>query len=141
MGASVSLGKLDISQPRHDINSAFKPPSQRWISDDPNAGNNSKNVLLHMTFNTPIDLYPPDLSGIPQDASVPDGGWGGKLQCGRVVYSDFHVSTDNVQFGMPFPAACKGGPMTAQEKALTFMIFDLSACVQKDEEPPVPPVM
>jgi hypothetical protein len=138
VGASMVLGKLDIVDPRHDINQAYKPPSQRWMYGDDNV-NNDKNVMLHMTFNTPIDLHPPDLAGIPMDGGVPDGGWGGKLQCGRAVYSDFHVST-NARNGDTFPQACVGGDMTPQEKALTFMLFDLSACVTPDEEMPEPPI-
>ena len=55
--------------------------------------------------------------------------------CGRVVYSDFHVesqqtATDNT--GMVFPAECAGttpASMTPQEKLLEFMLFDLTSCV------------
>jgi hypothetical protein len=38
-----------------------------------------------------------------------------------------------------FPMACRNGDLTAQEKALEFMLFDLSACVSPDSwTPPVP---
>lgn len=140
--ASTQLGKILIRDPRHDINQAYKPPSQRWMYGDDQL-NQTSNVLLHMTFNTPIVMQPPDFSGISMDGGVPDGGWGGTLQCGRVVYSDFHVSTDAINPGQnTIPAVCKYGPnfpLSAQEKALTFMLFDLSACVTPDEaEPEIP---
>lgn len=38
-----------------------------------------------------------------------------------------------------FPGSCKSGPLTAQEKALEFMLLDLTACVSPDSAPPPPP--
>ncbi|MGZ3438318.1 MAG: carboxypeptidase regulatory-like domain-containing protein, partial [Polyangia bacterium] len=58
--------------------------------------------------------------------------------CGRVVFSDFHVTQSAVVPLQPFPTACKSEPMTDQEKALAFMLFDLSSCVQSDGQPPTP---
>ncbi len=51
-------------------------------------------------------------------------------QCGRVTYSDFHVidQTPTTQT-LTFPAECTTTPMTAQEKALEFMLFNLASCV------------
>ena len=76
---------------------------------------------MHYTFNTPV--------GAPQSQ-----------QCGRVLYSDFHVvSEDSPQGGPVFPQECTPAPMTPQELALEFMFFDLSACIQPDTDPPRPP--
>jgi hypothetical protein len=59
-------------------------------------------------------------------------------QFGRVVYSDFHVSTTGTVAGSPFPAWCGTSPrnLTAGEKALEYMLFDLSSCTPADYIPP-----
>jgi len=74
-----------------------------------------------MTFNTPIGAAP-------------------AAQCGRVVYSDFHVSASALNgTSFTFPEGCNTGDLTAQEKALEFMLFDLTACLTPDYVPPTPP--
>jgi hypothetical protein len=58
--------------------------------------------------------------------------------CGRVAYSGFHVSggAGTSPFASSlFPNHCSGD-LTAQEKVLLYMLFDLGACVGA---PPVPP--
>jgi hypothetical protein len=59
--------------------------------------------------------------------------------CGRVAYSGFHVantSGDTDPFASStFPAHCSGN-LTAQEKVLLYMLFDLGACVGAEPEPP-----
>jgi hypothetical protein len=49
-------------------------------------------------------------------------------QCGRVVFSDFHVETSN-NAAVPFPTECGGG-FSPQEFMLAQALFDLAGCVQ-----------
>jgi hypothetical protein len=49
-------------------------------------------------------------------------------RCGKVAFSDMHVSADSSSFGA-FPNGCAGSALTAQEKALAFMFFDLASCL------------
>jgi len=41
----------------------------------------------------------------------------------------------------PFPGSCVDRDLGNQEKALEFMLFDLSACLLDDSQPPVPPIV
>ena len=111
IGASAMLGQIAINTLRADLDSVFAP-SQQWMSiADPNLGT----VPMHYTFNTPV-------------------GAAASQQCGRVLFDDFHVEnvTPAQTNFQTFPAECPGGPMTAQEKLLEFMIFDLGSCVTPD---------
>ena len=74
-----------------------------------------------MTFNTPV---------------------GAKLeaQCGRVVYSDYHIVADQTVTSAPFPSECFDVPLTATERVLEFMLFDLQTCIQAENEYPRPPI-
>jgi len=115
VGATTTIGNIALNQSRHDLDKE-NAPTQMWMTAHTTANGPT---VQHITFNTPI--------GVPDDQ-----------QCGRVVYSDFHVSATDRQ-GNVFPASCKSGPLTPQEKALEFMLFDLSSCIQKDTAPPAPP--
>ncbi len=111
--ASTSYGQLLIHQPRQDVNSVNAPPSREWVSSLVPASSQQ------FTFDTPI--------GKPEDQ-----------QCGKVVFSDFHVVSEEA-IGLAFPGDCVDGPLTPQEKVLEFMFFDLASCVQNDSLPPKPP--
>jgi hypothetical protein len=127
---ALSNGMLSITDPRDDVGPVNLDAGTRWVYGQ-NPNNTTTPISTqHLTWNTPV--FPP-----PQ----PDGDAG--VQCGRVVFSDFHVTA--APPGGKFPNSCKlpdGGPltdpspMTGQEKALVFMLFDVSSCVQDDHKPP-----
>jgi hypothetical protein len=60
--------------------------------------------------------------------------------CGRVAYSAFHVTpASSGNFAdVVFPAGCSGN-LSAQEKVLLYMLFDLASCVTTGG-PPTPPM-
>ncbi|WP_169507690.1 carboxypeptidase-like regulatory domain-containing protein [Polyangium aurulentum] len=113
VNASTEAGKLVIKEGQHTVDAVNPDVSRRWIY-----GQNPTSVQ-YMTFNTPI--------GVPEAE-----------QCGRVVFSDIHVSSGD-DINVAFPNGCQTKDLSPQEKALIFMLFDLSACIQSDEDPPVPP--
>lgn len=103
--------QMTIAFPRHDFNSVVAP-ALRWMYSTNPA------YPLHYTFDTP---------------------WGQQSQCGHVVYSDFHVSNSSTQ-GVAFPNECNANAMTAQEKALEYMIWDLASCVPGPKKPQCTPI-
>ncbi len=110
--------RLTITEARNDVDRPVSTGAEEWISyyQDPSP----PVAVLHYTFNTP---------------------WGAASanQCGRVLYSDFHVSIGNTN-GTTFPAEC-GNPLpalTAQEKVLAFFLFDLTSCIEPTQPPPPP---
>ncbi len=124
-GASTTLGQLTIQETRHDV-SGTDGGTTTWLYGN-NPTNGAGHTVQHLTFNMPYQ--PPPL---------PDGDAG--TQCGRVVFSDFHVTASALvplgdRNGV-FPHDCAGGPLTPQEKALVFMLFDVTSCVQSDVEAP-----
>jgi hypothetical protein len=102
--STAGSGTVPVVVLRHDTSSVIAP-TQQWLYRQ-----GGSNLPLHFTFNTP-----------PSAASG--------AQCGRVLFSDFHVHDANNNFDNQFPSACDTNPMNAQEKLLEFMIFDLGSCV------------
>ncbi len=114
VGATSPMpGQIQIYAPRHDANTVVAP-SQRWVYTQ------APDTLQQFTFNAPV--------GVPE-----------AKQCGRVLFSDFHVS-DVSNVSVQFPTECNDKPMTAQEKVLEFLLFDLASCIQPDTKPPVAPM-
>ena len=66
-----------------------------------------------------------------------------EAQCGRLVHTGIHVGVEALPGDKngPFPSGCKSQALTAQEKALEFLLFDLSSCVMNVEDKPKPPVV
>jgi hypothetical protein len=122
---ALTNDKLPIWYARHNADlSAANTGSQAWVNLDPSTS--APNAAEYFSFDTPI-------------------GSGGEA-CGRVVYSDLHVSgginaSNNPAAppdypGLPItPDGCDPHALTPQEKALEFMIFDLSSCLTPIGEP------
>jgi hypothetical protein len=130
---AVPSGDLSIYNPRYNaVVGSTNAPSQAWITSDMSA--DKPGQTMYFSFDTPVNLQPP---------MGPDQT--GATYCGRAVFSDLHVagdpSTSDNQNGAP-PGGCASVDLSAQEKALEFMLFDLSSCVIPDTvQPPtmVPP--
>src|SRR6185436_7655899 len=86
-------GQIQINVPRHDLD-AVTPPTRRWIHTDAPVA-----TVQHFTFNTPV--------GTDEDK-----------QCGRVLFSDFHVNSIMGGDLATFPNECQDTPLTPQEKVL-----------------------
>lgn len=123
VGASTTLGTLNVVGPRDDIQTINPDVAREWITlDNPNFPQAPK-VVEYLSFNTPI--------GKPEAEA-----------CGRTVFTGLHVSNsveDRVVQPPGFPKECADTELSDQEKAVAFMLFDLSACIQNDSEPPKPP--
>ncbi|MDP9034361.1 MAG: carboxypeptidase regulatory-like domain-containing protein [Myxococcota bacterium] len=122
---ALTNGELPIQQARHNADvSAANVKSTVWISADQNA--QAPNATEYFSFETPL------------------GGPSSEMLCGRVVYSDLHVGAASNDYGGSIatgvvPSGCGNRALSPQEKALEFMLFDLSGCVAPPNTVPPPP--
>lgn len=123
---ALTNGVLPIKEARHNADvGPMHVASQPWILADPSSM--APGATQYFSFNTPTDVM-----------IGPDG----RDYCGRVVYSDLHVgAASNDNPNMPVPTSCTNVDLSPQEKALEFMLFDLSACVIPDDRMPEPPIV
>jgi hypothetical protein len=119
VGALSSNGELEIHYSRDNAQiGAANTGSQPWAIADIDSVSPGT-YTQYFSFDTPLT---------------------GGDKCGRVVYSDLHVSggpnsgaadSDYPGFttGGIVPDGCASHPLSPQETALEFMIFDLSSCL------------
>lgn len=125
-GASETEGEVDIKAAQHSVESENTAYAQRWIATE------SPQSVQYLSANTPLGAPP-------------------EQQCGRVVFSDIHVSGDLTLAGAGladasdkakgFPEGCVTSELTPQEKVLAFMLFDIASCVVPDDVEPLPPII
>jgi hypothetical protein len=118
VGAAATPDQLVLNGAEHSVDEAVPALAQRWLYG--HDAEKNKPMVQYMTFNTPV-------------ASAGSTA----QQCGRVVMSDIHVSSGTGDSGkVAFPSGCTSTELTPQEKALAFMLFDLTSCVHPDGTAP-----
>jgi hypothetical protein len=124
---TTTLGSIALGDVRDDVTGVLPAGCEaagtclatQWIyTTTPAAGLNAGS--RYISFNTPV-------------------GKPAANQCGRAVFSDVHLSgTSN---NATFPAECTTnnpdpqGNHVTNEKALEFLFFDLSSCVENESHP------
>lgn len=104
--STVAVPRIRVNAVRRDM-SAVTAPAERWVFGTGNGnavGAGNPAIPLQYAFDTPLAAAQTD-------------------KCGRVLFSDFHVSS-----GGSFPN-CTVGPMTPQERVFEYLMFDLTSCV------------
>ncbi len=122
VGASTTPGQLTIQQARDNVSAVTPMMATAWITLQNSNAKVTPDTVEFLSYNAPLN--------VPDDKV-----------CGRAVFNYLHVSAGATgdKPGMPFPASCQQSDLSDQEKALEFMLFDLSSCVRNDNTPPQPP--
>ena len=117
VGATTNLGQLPITASRVTLTGRNAALTTDWVDfSDPNymADGVIAPASQYFSFNAPVGATPAN-------------------QCGQMVFTDMHVSgtisTDQSGPTYPFPSGCTTTGLTPQEKALIFLFFDLSSCL------------
>ena len=139
LDAGASSNELPIAEPRYNASVTTQTASQSWLQADPSTGTSSTNgPTLQFSFDTPV---------------------ASNAACGRAVFSEIHagaaaydgvncpanssdggggtaVCTGHVAAAPP-PAGCDTAhPLSPQEEALEFTLFDLTSCPLVFAPPP-----
>lgn len=126
-GGELVFARLDdVSQPRN-LGGTVSEGVDEWIFRTTNSTESedgtgswppsSNTSVQQFSFNTPL-------------------GANAEEACGRIAFSGFHVAGADEELDTSdqyFPAYCPGDDtLTAQEKTLAYMIFDLASCISED---------
>ena len=105
---STTLGTLPIAESKQSCTSVDLTKAERWVYYK----EGTVDVPQNFQFTTPNEA--------PKDD-----------RCGKVVFSDMHVSSagGSSSPSTPFPMGCQATTLSPQEKALAFMFFDIASCV------------
>jgi hypothetical protein len=115
VGASTTLGSIQINDSERTVIDTIDPTAVSWI----NTTFSGANAALYYGFPTPV----------------------GGAACGRTVFTDVHLASGSGDSGKVVFPGCTG-ELSPQQKALAFLIFDLANCVTTTErEPPPPPII
>jgi hypothetical protein len=109
--ASTTLGAFMVFGAKRTVSAVNPGVAWRW------AHNADLQSVQYLSFSAPVGAAPADA-------------------CGKVVFSDLHVTSgsggateDDSSADLPFPTGCRTTALSPQEKTLVFMLFDLSACI------------
>lgn len=118
VGALDAAGRLPMPTARHNVDAVDAVRATPWVTFANTTAGGQKGVALLS-------------SNMPADAPA-------AAQCGRVTYADLHASPRNTP-AQPWPSECGSNQMSEEEKALEFLLFDLTSCIGNDRSPPAPP--
>ncbi len=114
VGGSTTRNQVGVNSPRYTASSITDPAqAERWVYVEQSQSVVTPQVssVQNALFTTPLD--------VPTDQ-----------RCGKVVFSDMHVASGSSSpAGGVFPDSCSTADLTPQEKALAFILFDISSCV------------
>lgn len=119
LGAESALtdaGAVSVFDTRHDVD-GVDAGALAWL-EAANPSYPAAPAVQHLTFGAPI--------GARSDQV-----------CGRVAFTNVHFGPSSEasladDATKPFPESCKTKELTAQQKALEFLLFDLISCAQDD---------
>ena len=124
--SAFAFGTISVDQVKKSVSAVVSSAVRYFMTYD----NNGTTRPLELTWDAPV--------GMPAS-----------MQCGRVVFADFHVDLTDPVNGVSqqlfptkkgsTPACPTSGVLTPQEKVLEYMLFNLSSCI--NTPPPPPPAM
>ena len=118
LAPGTTYGRIEARDVFNNFSSVTPPAGQTWGSSVPSQSTTSSHPTF-FSMNTPV--------GAPAEQ-----------QCGRAVHVDAHIVDLRTLMLHEFPADC-GSSLSPGEMVMAFFLFDATACVQNDMDPPVPP--